>query len=864
MVADVHGDGNAEIIVGANDYCGFGPSRGLFVFGSASDSWASTRAMWNQFNYHITNVNDDGTIPTHEEPSWLAYNSYRQNTQTLPGGPHAAPDLIACYLRSAVAGQTTTLTARIGNGGEILVGPGINVGFYNGDPRAGGTFLGAVQTTKRIVPGDFEDVSLVLMNATIGDVWVVADDGSGPPSMRSGGYEFSSFDVPGATGTAALGLNSTGQVVGLAVIAGGNSAFLLNEGVFETFRVPGTARTEALGVNDLGQIVGTVNFGDYGFLTTIDNFGTTSRFDVPAATSGTIPYGINQTGEIVGQYNTGPGGNDRHGFLRGVDETYTTIDYPGASSTWAFGNNDSGQIVGAYGFGNTILHSWIRDIGGQFTSFDVPLGTATTALDVNDAGQIVGRFNDPSGHTHGFLRDAAGVFTVLDPPGSAYTEIRSINDAGQIVGVWRDPAGILHGFIATPVGTVHECDEANNFYHVPSGLGSAEIHGTVFEDTNGDRSRSWALTDPKILAIGSPLIDPVGIAVSGDGTTLYVSDYGANGVFRVPASGGTPELIGSGERLESVRFLTISPDSSTLYIAGWFKGRILKLPSMGGEPTVLASGSPLLTPHGTAISGDGSTLYIADNFASSVFSLPATGGSPSLLASGGLIDGPLDVAVRSDGTFLYVSTLSHGVVRVPVNGGTPSPFGSAVSLGRSSLTFDEQRALLLAITFAPHYLSDKIYHVPLNGDSPVLLFEGPPFSVGGDIAFSPDRKTLYVADTGFLDRYGIGPHGEAGRVLNFTVASDLGLAGWTILLDENGNGRRDSGEQFEVTDANGNYAFLNLPAGGYTVAEESRPGWIQTAPESGFHKVTLNDGQIVAGIDFGNRQSAGPPPNRVH
>ena len=41
-----------------------------------------------------------------------------------------------------------------------------------------------------LFPGDFEDVSLVITNASVGDVWVVADG--------AGAYDFSSFDVPGA------------------------------------------------------------------------------------------------------------------------------------------------------------------------------------------------------------------------------------------------------------------------------------------------------------------------------------------------------------------------------------------------------------------------------------------------------------------------------------------------------------------------------------------------------------------------------------------------------------------------------------------------------------------------------------------
>jgi len=74
-LADVDGDGEAEIIVGAT---GIG-TAGLSVFGDALGRWPLTRNLWNQHSYHITNVNDDLTIPQFEANSWEAFNSYRQN-----------------------------------------------------------------------------------------------------------------------------------------------------------------------------------------------------------------------------------------------------------------------------------------------------------------------------------------------------------------------------------------------------------------------------------------------------------------------------------------------------------------------------------------------------------------------------------------------------------------------------------------------------------------------------------------------------------------------------------------------------------------------------------------------------------------
>lgn len=461
-----------------------------------------TRQIWNQHSYHITNVNDDGTIPRFEQNSWQTHNTYRLNLRTEPGGPLAAPDLISCYLRVVTAGQTTTLTGRVGNGGAIQVVPGIKVAFYNGNPTAGGTLLGVVQTTKRIVPGDFEDVSLVLTNVTVGDVWMDADYSLIPASTRAGGYEFASFDVPNARWTVPLGINTAGQVVGDAnfppPIGMGEaySAFLRSGGVFSTFTFPGSTSSEANGVNDRGQIVGTYGIqgaGFRGFLTTTAAFGTTTLIDVPGAV-GTVLGDINEAGDIVGMYDSG--GNNPHGFLRTAGGSFVTLDYPGAVHTWAYGNNDLSQIAGNWRVANGGVfspgtHAWIRASPGQFMSFDVPLAAATIATGINGAGQVTGSFLDANGRQHGYLRDAAGAFTPIDVLGSIYTEARNISNAGHITGTWQDSAGqstgIYHGFVATPVGTVRECDENNNLFSpnlVIGGVGS--VSGTVFDDANGN------------------------------------------------------------------------------------------------------------------------------------------------------------------------------------------------------------------------------------------------------------------------------------------------------------------------------------------------------------------------------------------
>jgi protocatechuate 3,4-dioxygenase beta subunit len=89
-------------------------------------------------------------------------------------------------------------------------------------------------------------------------------------------------------------------------------------------------------------------------------------------------------------------------------------------------------------------------------------------------------------------------------------------------------------------------------------------------------------------------------------------------------------------------------------------------------------------------------------------------------------------------------------------------------------------------------------------------------------------------------------------------AGEMGLAGWTIQLQGNG------GLWSTVTDAQGNYWFMGLPPGNYTVTEIQQPPiwngqqmiqWVQTFPSTGSHQVQLTPSQlIVEDVDFGNWQ----------
>jgi hypothetical protein len=91
VVADVDNDGSAEIVVVSNRGFSGDPGPAVRVFGEVGSRWVQARRIWNQHAYHVTNVLEDGTIPSPMPPSWLRLNTFRTNAQ-IEGGVVCEPE----------------------------------------------------------------------------------------------------------------------------------------------------------------------------------------------------------------------------------------------------------------------------------------------------------------------------------------------------------------------------------------------------------------------------------------------------------------------------------------------------------------------------------------------------------------------------------------------------------------------------------------------------------------------------------------------------------------------------------------------------------------------------------------------------
>jgi hypothetical protein len=158
-----------------------------------------------------------------------------------------------------------------------------------------------------------------------------------------------------------------------------------------------------------------------------------------------IANGINATGDTVGQFLGTKTGNT-HGFLLNGG-VVTLVEYPGATSSFATGINDTVDIVGYYLMADTRWHGFLLS-QGNFTTFDVPGATNTSANAINNAGAIAGHYKTPDNVWHGFRVGQGDFtnFTTFDVPGAICTYSGGINDTGDIVGYYYTADQRWHGF----------------------------------------------------------------------------------------------------------------------------------------------------------------------------------------------------------------------------------------------------------------------------------------------------------------------------------------------------------------------------------------------------------------------------------
>jgi len=180
IIADVDNDGEAEVVFSANSEAffirDFWTDPGVEIWGDRRGRWVGSRRIWNQHAYHVTNVEEDGSIASPETPSWTVLNAYRQNLRE-GADVLVVPDLWGgrgSY--ECVGGGRVRFSIDVGNYGLERIGAGVIVGIYRGEPALGER-VGEVLTTRTLEPGDTETVTFeTTLVGEVVDYWAVLDD----------------------------------------------------------------------------------------------------------------------------------------------------------------------------------------------------------------------------------------------------------------------------------------------------------------------------------------------------------------------------------------------------------------------------------------------------------------------------------------------------------------------------------------------------------------------------------------------------------------------------------------------------------------------------------------------------------------
>jgi hypothetical protein len=229
---------------------------------------------------------------------------------------------------------------------------------------------------------------------------------------------------------------------------------------------PRSVQTQVTGLNDRGVTVGFWSTQNTASMSN-NNFGFYSahgRFfpvNFPTGDNAKPPVnqllGVNNNGIAVGFYTNGGGSNRGYEFNIRTHH-FTRVLVPGAPqgtagpSLTAAAINDRGDVAGFYNKTASQVDAFLKLHSGRFTTLAFPGATMTQAFGVNDADEVVGSYTTGSGNsavTHGFTWHG-GRFASVDIAGVSSTTINGVNDEGDLVGFYTDVKGNTNGFLALP------------------------------------------------------------------------------------------------------------------------------------------------------------------------------------------------------------------------------------------------------------------------------------------------------------------------------------------------------------------------------------------------------------------------------
>ena len=282
--------------------------------------------------------------------------------------------------------------------------------------------------------------------------------------------------VVGGAGSAAYGINSTGQVVGQLKTAAGKHAFYFDGATLSDLGTLGGANSVAWSINDSGTVVGRANTAGNGLQAFVYSGGTLSALPAELYDA----RSVNNAGTIVGTGYLPDGmGSDAaraYTYAGGVVTDLGILPGNDGNESYGYGINNAGVAVGAVEVGgapNRPTDPFLYSAGAMHNLGNIG-GVFSQAWAINSASQVVGAIGAPYlGDANvypakAFLWDAGVLHTLGEFIPNGNSIAYDINDGGQVV------------------GSADTADGARAFLYAGSGM--------VALDTLIDPASGWTIT----------------------------------------------------------------------------------------------------------------------------------------------------------------------------------------------------------------------------------------------------------------------------------------------------------------------------------------------------------------------------------
>jgi YVTN family beta-propeller protein len=281
------------------------------------------------------------------------------------------------------------------------------------------------------------------------------------------------------------------------------------------------------------------------------------------------------------------------------------------------------------------------------------------------------------------------------------------------------------GSSASPGTTLIEWSSSGDVVYVTSQKGGDTV--TPFDIATG-------VPGPAI-SVGTT---PKGIAITPDGTTAYVANYGSGTVTPIYVDAGlTGPAIDVGNKPDQI---AITPDGSTAYVTNFGSGDVTPIDTVTG-----VAGSPITVgsdPDGIAITPNGSVAYVANSGSDTITPIAlATGTAGTPITVG---QNPNSLAITPNGATLYVTNYGSGTV---------SAIDTSENSAVATITVGKQPS---AIAITPNGSTAYVGNFGGNSVTPITTSDntaGSPISFGGSgdadpsaIVVTPDGSTVLVVN----------------------------------------------------------------------------------------------------------------------